>query len=97
MHFTTEEGHRCGMTMQIAEIERPLIAVTHLSACGNRVTLGKDGGFIEHESTGRRIKIHRKGGVYIMRMWIPASASGAAGNCQGARVRASGFPRPGSA
>ena len=75
------------MTLQVAEIERPLVAVTRLSACGNKVILGKDGGYIEHEGPGRKIRIHRKGGVYVMRMRASASASGAA----------SGFPRPGRA
>ena len=42
--FKTDEGHKCAMTWQVAEIERPLIAVSHLSASGNKVTLEKDGG-----------------------------------------------------
>ena len=92
VRFTTDEGHRCVMTLQVAEIDRPLIAVTHLSACGNRVILGKDGGVIEHERTGRKIKIHRKGGVYVMRMWVPAATSAKE---ESTKATASGFPRPG--
>ena len=43
---TTPEGHKCGMPFQVAEVERPLIAVSQLAAAGNRVELGKDGGKI---------------------------------------------------
>ena len=75
MGFQTDEGHECGMTWQVAEIERPLIAVSHLSASGHRVTLERDGGEIVHASSGRRIRVHRKGGVYVLRMWVPAAAA----------------------
>ena len=76
-----------------------LIAVTHLAACGNKVILGKDGGVIENAVTGRKTKIFRKGGVYVMRMWVPAStsrerclSSPAGDSC---KAEASAFPRPG--
>jgi hypothetical protein len=71
VQFVTEEGHKCGMVWQIADVERPLIAVSHLSAAGNHVTFTKTGGEIVNVENGKRIKIQRKGGVYILRMWIP--------------------------
>ena len=89
--FESDEGHKCGMTWQIAEIERPLIAVSHLSAAGNKVVLGKDGGEVVHEGTGRRIKVLRKGGVYVMRMWVPQRRSDVMQN------GGPDFPRPGRA
>ena len=63
-----------------------------MSASGNRVTLEKDGGEIVHVSSGRKIQVHRKGGVYVVKMWVPATA---AKGKQDAR-EASGFPRPGA-
>jgi hypothetical protein len=71
VQFATDEGHKCGMVWQIADVERPLIAVSHLSAAGNHVTFTKTGGDIVNVVTGKRIKIQRKGGVYVLRMWIP--------------------------
>ena len=94
--FKSEEGHQCGLVWQIAEVERPLIAVSHLAAAGHRVVLGKDGGEVVHTGSGRRIQIHRKGGVYIMKMWIPATASKGQQGQRDSR-KASGFPRPGAA
>ena len=80
------------MTWQVAEIERPLISVSHLSASGHNVVLGKDKGEVVHIATGRKVQIHRKGGVYVLRMWVPATES------KGQQVprAASGFPRPGA-
>ena len=72
VQFTSDEGHRCGMTWQIADVERPLIAVSHLSAAGNNVIFTKTGGEIVNIASGKKIKIQRKGGVYVLRMWVPA-------------------------
>ena len=80
--FRPSEGHTCGMPFQVAEVERPLIAVSQLAAAGNEVTLDKNDGVIRCKGTGRTIKLERKGGVYILRMWVASSG-------------ASDFTRPG--
>ena len=85
--FEPDEGHKCGLTFQIADVERPLIAVSHLSEAGNEVRLWKTGGEVTHLASGRKIKIQRKGGVYVMRMWVyPADKESDA---------SASFPRPG--
>jgi hypothetical protein len=82
--FTSPEGHKCGMPFQVAAVERPLVAVSQLAAAGNKVVLEKDGGVIRHLKTGREIRLGRKGGVYILKMYIDAD-----------RGASSGFTRPG--
>ena len=72
--FTSDEGHRCGMKWQIKDVERPLIAVSHLSAAGNKVIFTKTGGEIVNIASGKKISIQRKGGVYVLRMWVPGPA-----------------------
>ena len=72
--------------------EAPFIVVSHLSASGNKVVLERDGGEIVHEKSGRRIRIHRKGGVYVVRMWVAAAPAAEEQGTKGA----SGFPRPGA-
>ena len=81
--FSTVDVHKCGMPFQIAEVERPLIAASQLGAAGNKVELEEHGGLIINKKSGRTIPLGRKGGVYVMRMYIPT-----------ARAGASGFPRP---
>ena len=75
--------------MQVADVERPLIAVSHLSEAGNVVTLGKEGGTIVNAKTGRKIHLQRKGNLYVLRMWVREKE-----NPKPHGV-ASGFPRPG--
>jgi hypothetical protein len=74
VHFMSDEGHKCGMKWQIANVERPLIAVSHLSSAGNEVSFNKTGGKIVNLNTGKTISFQRKGGVYVLRMWVPGSA-----------------------
>ena len=88
--FGVDEGFHCGLKMQVAEVQRPLIAVTHLAAAGNRVVLEENGGEIVNIKSGKKVKIQRKGGVYVLRMWIPPTD-------EGRTPKASGFPRPGKA
>ena len=78
-HFKTEEGHVCGLPFQVADVERPLIAVSQLAAAGNKVTLEDKGGVIVNNKTGKTIALQRRGGVYILRMWVASGANGASG------------------
>ena len=77
--FVTDEGVKAGLTFQIANIERPLIAGTHITAAGNVVTLRSDGGEITNIKSGIKIALQRRGGgdsggVYTFRMWVPTSS-----------------------
>ena len=70
MAFGTSEGHRCHIPFQVAEVEQPLLSVAHLAAAGNRVELGEKDGRIVNLTTGRTIALEKRGGVYILRMFI---------------------------
>ena len=73
--FGTAEGDRCSIPFQVAEVEQPLLSVAHLAQAGNRVELGSTGGRIVSLSTGRSIALERRGGVYILRMYIADGAA----------------------
>ncbi len=72
--FATAEGHRCNIPFQVAEVEQPLLSVAHLTTAGNRVELGLTEGRIVNLTTGRSIALERRGGVYILRMFIADGA-----------------------
>ena len=42
--FGTAEGHKCGLKIQCANVERPLISTADLTAEGHRVCLGEADG-----------------------------------------------------
>jgi hypothetical protein len=90
--FATGEGHKCGLIFQVAAVERPLIAVSQLAAAGNTVTLLRDHGIVKNNTTGKELRLERKGGVYTLRMMLPGSSAAGAGT-QGAS--SAGFTRPG--
>ena len=69
--FVTNEGHKCGMKIQVANVERPLISTADLTAAGNTVALQETGGHILNNKTKRRIALVKKGNFYIFRMWVP--------------------------
>ena len=37
---------------------------------GRRIAVGDSEGYIENTKTGQKIKLHKKGNVYILRMWV---------------------------
>ena len=83
INFQTDEGLSAGMMFQTAEIERPLISASQLAASGNNVVFSKTGGTIVHEQSGKRTLLHKRGGIYVLRMWIPTDpAQGFAGRGQ---------------
>jgi hypothetical protein len=47
-----------------------LLSVAHLTAAGNRVELGANDGRIVNLSTGRTIALEKRGGVYLLKMFI---------------------------
>jgi hypothetical protein len=69
--FATVEGHRCKIPFQVAEVEQPLLSVAHLTSAGNLVELGHTSGLVKNITTGRTIALERRGGVYILKMFIP--------------------------
>ncbi len=70
MAFGTSEGHKCQIPFQDAEVEQPLLSVAHLTAAGNKVELGASDGRIINLSTGRTIALEKRGGVYLLKMFV---------------------------
>ena len=82
--FCTAEGHKCQIPFQVAEVEKPLLSVTHLTAAGNRVELGHTDGRVVNLKTGRSIALERRNGTYIMKMLIADAVAPAPFRRQGA-------------
>jgi hypothetical protein len=77
--FLTEDGAQAEMCLQVAPIDRILIAGADVTASGDvKVELLKEGGTITNMRTNRVVPLHRRGnedgGVYIMRLWIPVAS-----------------------
>ena len=68
--FTTAEGRSCSLRFQIAGVERPLVSVSQLAKTGHTIELGKDVAVVTHRASGRKLKLPRVGGVYVLRMRV---------------------------
>mgnify|MGYP000119920566 FL=1 len=68
--FGTNEGHKCQIPFQVAEVEQPLLSVAHLTAAGNKVELEASDGRIVNLTTGRTIALEKRGGVYLLKMFV---------------------------
>ena len=93
--FRTPEGHGCSLRFQVAGVERPLVSVSQLARTGHRVEFGANDGHSMHVQSGRRIRLQRAGGVYLLRMLVrdvKGSTAGTAGT-EGSAQSASGFSR----
>jgi len=64
------EGHSCGTTWQLSDVGRFLFAASELTAAGNDIILRKKDGEIRNRKTGKRIHLQKKGGVYVLKMWV---------------------------
>ena len=64
------EGHSCGTTWQLSDVGRFLFAASELTAAGNDIILRKKDGEIRNQKTGKKIHLQKKGGVYVLKMWV---------------------------
>ena len=84
--FATAGGQRCSLMFQVAGVERPLVSVSQLVRTGHRVEFGAAEGAIVNLKTGRKIRLQRVGGVFVLRMRVRDGK---------ADRPAAGFSRPG--
>ena len=94
--FCTPEGHGCSFRFQVAGVERPLVSVSQLARTGHRVEFGVDEGHTIREQSGRRIRLQRAGGVYLLEMLVRDTGAAEAGpaRMEGMARSAAGFSRP---
>ena len=71
----SEEGSKLSINFQVTTVDKPLIAVSKLTAAGHQVWFGKQHGVITHGVTGKTTTFEKKNGVYVLRVWAPRPAT----------------------
>jgi len=66
--YTAEGGGR-EVVAQICDVNKALLSVRRMVAAGNRVVFG-DENYIESMTTGERVNLEEKDGMYVMKMWV---------------------------
>ena len=76
LNVITEDGSEGVVKYQMAEVSRPLNAVSDICDAGNRVIFGRNGGVILNLSTGKKTYFHREDGIYVVLCWVKPYSEG---------------------
>ena len=80
LQVITDNGMATSMLFQLAEkVTRPLMSVSCICDKGNRVIFGRGGGVIQNLETGQEIPFERRGGIYVIGLWVRGAAAPSAG------------------
>ena len=85
LDFVTKERHRGHIAFQVADVKRPLLAVSTLARSGNEVTFSETGGTILHKETGRKTTFVKKDGIYVLEILVAPATTGGPGGTGFAR------------
>ena len=84
LHF--QRGRRkCAMRFLDADVRRPLGSVSAIVDEGNTVVFSRSGSYISNDASGEKIRMARKGGVFVVELEADKPGSGRAGGARGAR------------
>ena len=70
LKLKTREGHKRQMTVQVANVRKPLISTAKLNDAGNDVNLHHDKPHIINRATGERSDLRRVGRAYLLDLWV---------------------------
>ena len=71
--MTEGSSMRKRIHFQVAEVHKALLSTAKAADMGYDSYYGKKGGYLEDTQTGERIPLHRRGDLYVLRMWIKAA------------------------
>ena len=58
------------MNFQVCDVHKPLLSATKVCDMNYRCILEKEGGYLEDRESGDWIPLHRRGSLYVMRIWV---------------------------
>ena len=70
--YTDGEHLQRAIRAQVCEVSKPLLSVSRLVKAGNSVVFSPEGAYITDGATGENISLTEHGGMYHMRLWVPA-------------------------
>ena len=72
----TSEGTKRRMTMQAAEVSKPLASVKRICEAGHTVVFDETGSFMFDKTTGEVNYFREEAGNYMLDVWIPPNRAG---------------------
>ena len=74
----------------MAEIQKPILSVSTLTAMGNVVAFTRYGGTITNLRTKRKLAFKRRGGVYVLEVLVAPGTGGPKGGTRSASADSAG-------
>ena len=65
-----DNGQVRKLTATVTEVNKCLLSVSNIVAAGSRVGIDDSGSYIESKATGKVIPLERRGGMYVLKMWV---------------------------
>ena len=72
--FVTQERHRWQIAFQVADVKRPLLAVSAPARAGNDAIFGASGGTIVNRKSGRKTSFAKRDGIYALEILVAPAA-----------------------
>ena len=73
LKFEFDDGGNGSMKFRLANVTKPLGAISSVCDRGNRVVFDSEGSYVDLQSSGKRIPLRRQNGVYVMDVWVGGS------------------------
>ena len=70
LNTVTDNGLETSVLFQLADVSCPLVSVSHICDHDNRVIFGRSGSVITNLLSGMEVPFERKGGVYVLGLWV---------------------------
>ena len=84
----TKQGHKVGMTCQIANVTKPIGAVQAMLAAGNKVVFETGNSYIHDKTRTVKTPIEERNGAYVFDIWRPKFAGNQGGAVNTGRYQA---------
>ena len=66
---TSEEGISRRLTAQVCEVNKGLLSVSKVTKAGSRVIFDSDGSYIEDKTSGERMYLAERNGMFMLKLW----------------------------
>ena len=65
-----EGGLKRSFTGQVADVNKSLLSVRRCLQAGNRVVFDAKGSYVEDTTSGERMNLQEKDGMYMLKLWV---------------------------
>ena len=88
----TQEGFNIALNASVTDVDRPLSSVAQMVQKGSRVVFSPQGSYVEHPMSRERLALEQRGGLFMLKMWIPREENQQRAEGPSFRGQASGRP-----